>query len=84
MDNGQIIIYQGVDGETRIEVKFTGEMVQLTQPLCELYNTSKANLSKHITHIFEDGELDKDSVVRKFRTTAADGKPYNVTLSPCI
>ena len=78
-DNNQIIIYQGEDGETRIEVKFTGETVWLSQQqLCELYNTSKANLSDHIKHIYEDGELDEDSVVRKFRTTAADGKSYNV------
>ena len=79
-DNNQIIIYQSEDGETRIEVKFTGETVWLSQQqLCELYNTSKANVSEHIKHIFEDGELDEESVVRKFRTTAADGKSYNVT-----
>ena len=78
--NNQIIIYQSEDGETRIEVKFTGETVWLSQQqLCELYNTSKANVSEHIKHIFDDGELDEESVVRKFRTTAADGKSYNVT-----
>ena len=79
-DNNQIIIYQSEDGETRIEVKFTGETVWLSQQqLCELYNTSKSNVSEHIKHIFEDGELDEEAVVRKFRTTAADGKSYNVT-----
>ena len=79
-DNNQIIIYQSDDGETRIEVKFTGETVWLSQQqLCELYNTSKANVSEHIKHIFADGELDEESVVRKFRTTASDGKSYNVT-----
>lgn len=78
--NNQIIIYQSEDGETRIEVKFTGETVWLSQQqLCELYNTSKANVSEHIKHIFDEGELDEESVVRKFRTTAADGKSYNVT-----
>ncbi|MBD5226716.1 MAG: cell filamentation protein Fic, partial [Bacteroidales bacterium] len=79
-NNNQIIIYQSEDGETRIEVKFTGETVWLSQQqLCELYNTSKSNVSEHIKHIFEDGELDEESVVRKFRTTADDGKSYNVT-----
>lgn len=79
-DNNQVIIYQSEDGETRIDVKFTGETVWLSQQqLCELYNTSKANVSEHIKHIFEDGELEEESVVRKFRTTAADGKSYNVT-----
>ena len=46
--------------------------------LCELYQTSKSNVSEHIKHIFEEGELDQASVVRKFRTTGADGKNYNV------
>ena len=79
-ENNQIIIYQSDDGETRIEVKFTGETVWLSQQqLCELYKTSKANVSEHIKHIFADGELDEESVVRKFRTTASDGKSYNVT-----
>ncbi len=79
-DQNEIIIYSGADGETRIEVKFTGETVWLSQQqLCELYTTSKANVSEHIKHIFEDAELDKESVVRNFRTTAADGKSYNVT-----
>lgn len=76
----QIIIYQSEDGKTRIEVKFTGETVWLSQQqLCDLYHTSKANVSEHIKHIFEDGELDAEAVVRKFRTTASDGKSYNVT-----
>ena len=79
-NNNQIIIYQSEGGETRIDVKFTGETVWLSQQqLCDLYNTSKANVSEHIKNIFEDGELDEDSVVRKFRTTATDGKSYNVT-----
>lgn len=79
-DNNQIIIYQGEDGQTRIEVKFTGDTVWLSQQqLCDLYHTSKANVSEHIKHIFEDKELDETSVVRKFRTTASDGKSYHVT-----
>ena len=45
--------------------------------LVELYQTSKANVSEHIKHIFEEGGLEESSVVRNFRTTAADGKTYN-------
>ena len=61
-------------------MKFVDETVWLTQAqLCELYHTSKSNISEHIKHIFEEGELDEVSVVRKFRTTAADGKNYNTT-----
>ncbi len=79
-DNNQIIIYQSEDGETHIEVKFSGDDVWLTQQqLCDLYQTSKSNVSEHIKHILEEGELDAAAVVRNFRTTAADGKMYNVT-----
>ena len=74
----EIIIYQTEDGHTKIDVKFEDETVWLTQAqLCELYQTSKSNISEHIKHIFEEEELDEESVVRKFRTTAADGKNYN-------
>ena len=76
----EILIYQTQDGHTKIDVKFEDETVWLTQAqLCELYQTSKSNISEHIKHIFEEEELDEESVVRKFRTTAADGKSYNVT-----
>ena len=79
MDNGNIIIYQSEDGKTHIEVRVEQETVWLNQQqLSELYQTSKSNVSEHIKHIFEDGELTPDMVVRKFRTTtqhgAIDGK----------
>lgn len=71
----EILIYQTEDGKTKIDVKFEDETVWLTQAqLCELYQTSKSNISEHIKHIFEEGELEENSVVRKSRTTVADGK----------
>lgn len=64
-------------GEQTIEVLYADENVWATQKMiCELYDTSKSNVSEHISNIFNTGELDKNSVVRKFRTTA-DGKNYN-------
>ncbi|MDE3277927.1 MAG: virulence RhuM family protein [Spirochaetota bacterium] len=73
-----IIIYQTEDGKTKIEVTLADETVWLTQAqLVELFQSSKANISEHIKHIFKEGELDEKSVVRKFRTTAADGKDYS-------
>ena len=80
MDNlGEIIIYQTEDGLTKLEVKMENDTVWLTQAqLVELYQSSKANVSEHIAHIFEEGELTQEAVVRKFRTTASDGKNYNV------
>ena len=78
MDNS-IVIYQSGDGKTRLEVKYEEDTLWLSQQqICDLYQTSKSNVSEHIRHIFEDGELKEESVVRKFRTTAADGKKYNV------
>ncbi|MBR4704654.1 MAG: virulence RhuM family protein [Paludibacteraceae bacterium] len=79
LGNGDILIYQSEDGRTHIDVRMEQDTVWLTQQqLCELYQTSKSNVSEHIKHIFEDGELEEISVVRKFRTTASDGKSYEV------
>ena len=78
-DQSDIIIYQAEDGKTKIDVRFVDETVWLTQQqLCNLYQTSKSNISEHIKHIFEEGELEPEAVVRKFRTTAIDGKNYQV------
>lgn len=79
-ENNKILIYTDNDGLTKIDVKLEEDTLWLTQAqMCELYQTSKSNVSEHIKHIFEEGELQEDSVVRKFRTTATDGKSYNVT-----
>ncbi|MFJ1490182.1 virulence RhuM family protein [Capnocytophaga canis] len=76
--NKQIIIYQTTE-DNRLKVRLEDENIWLTQQqLVELYQTSKSNVSEHISHIFEEGELQENSVVRKFRTTATDGKTYNV------
>lgn len=78
--HGEIILYQTEDGLTKIDVRFEDETVWLTQAqLCDLYQTSKSNISEHIKHIFAEGELEESQVVRKFRTTAADGKSYNMS-----
>ena len=75
-----IIIYEDESGSTKIDVKLEDETLWLTQAqMCELYQTSKSNVSEHIKHIFEDGELQENAVVRKFRTTASDGKTYLTT-----
>ncbi|WP_289226582.1 virulence RhuM family protein [Parabacteroides goldsteinii] len=79
-ENNKILIYTDNDGLTKIDVKLEEDTLWLTQAqMCELYQTSKSNVSEHIKHIFEEGELQEDSVVRKFRTTASDGKSYMTT-----
>ncbi|TRZ89765.1 MAG: hydroxyacid dehydrogenase [Methanosarcinales archaeon] len=75
----QILIYQSEDGRTKLDVRLEDRNVWLNQKqLTELFAKAKGTISEHIKHIFEDKELEKDSVVRFFRTTAADGKQYEV------
>jgi hypothetical protein len=76
-DNSNIIIYQSDDGHTKIETFLENETVWLSQSqLGELFQKSKSTISEHIQNIFNEGELEENSVVRNFRTTAADGKEY--------
>lgn len=76
--NDEIIIYQSQDGNIKVDVLFEGETVWLTQAqLCTLFGKSKSTISEHIKNIFEEKELNPDSAVRNFRTTADDGKDYN-------
>ena len=76
----RFLIYQSEDGSTRIDVMLEAETLWLNQKqLTELFGKAKGTISEHIKHIFEDEELDEHSVVRLFRTTAADGKQYEVT-----
>lgn len=73
-EQGEIIIYQTNDGKNKIDVKLEGETVWLTQvQLVELYQSSKSNVSEHIKHIYEEGELEKSSTVRNFRTVQKEG-----------
>lgn len=72
-----ILIYQTEDGSTKIEVQLTDNTVWLTQAdMVELFQTTKQNISLHIKNIFEEGELEENSVVKEYLTTAADGKNY--------
>ena len=78
-DFGRIVIYKTPEGDNKIEVKVFENTVWLNQKqLSELFGVSKATISEHIKNIFTDGELLLDSVVRNFRTTATDGKNYNI------
>ena len=73
-EDNSIIIYQSEDGNTRIDVKFTGETVWLSQQqMAELYQSSRSNVIEHIQHIYDDGELDEESTCRKFRQVRQEG-----------
>ena len=74
----ELILYQTEDNRTRIEVRLENETVWLTQKLmAELFQKDVRTVNEHIQNIFEEGELSPDSVIRKFRITAADGKAYD-------
>ncbi|MFH1183119.1 MAG: virulence RhuM family protein [Candidatus Moraniibacteriota bacterium] len=77
----QIIIYQTEDGQAKINVQLEGETVWLSQKLmAELFNVGIPAINKHLTNIFESGELDENSVISKMETTAEDGKRYKTKI----
>ncbi len=75
--SNEIIIYQTDDGITKIDVHMENETVWLSQAqMSELFQTTKQNISLHISNAFKEGELDEVSVVKDYLTTASDGKNY--------
>ena len=78
-NNGDVIIYQSEDGATKINVNLQDETVWLSiDQMSELFQRDKSTISRHIKNIFIEGELQSNSVVAKFATTATDGKTYQV------
>ena len=74
---GQFLVYQAEDGKLKLEVRFEGETVWLTQQhMAELFQTTKQNIGQHLKSIFAESELLQNSVVKDSFTTAADGKNY--------
>ena len=77
--NTEIIMYRTEDGLTKIDVQMCGETVWLSlDQMADLFQRDKSTISRHIKNIFGEGELNRNSVVAKFATTAADGKVYQV------
>ena len=77
--SANFLLYKTADNKVSINVQIEDETVWLTQDqMAELFDKSKPTIVEHLGNIFEEGELDESSVVRKFRITAADGKNYDV------
>ena len=71
---GEIVIYQSEEGKAAIDVILQDETVWVTQEqMVALFGKAKSTISEHLKHIFEEGELDQNSVVRFFRTTTQHG-----------
>lgn len=74
MNTGEILIYQNQEGNIKLDVRLEDETIWLTQAqIGELFQKSKATISEHIKNVFEEGELDAISTVRKFRTVQFEG-----------
>lgn len=76
-NKSEIIIYQSEDGLTHIDVKIDNDTVWLTlDQMAALFDRDKSTVSRHIKNVFDEGELERESVVAKFATTATDRKTY--------
>lgn len=77
-NNSDFILYTSSDGEVRVDVFINSETVWLTQKaMAQLFGCTPDNISLHLKNIFNEGELDKNSVTEEFSATASDGKKYN-------
>ena len=75
---GEIVIYQTENGQTKIDVRFEGETVWLTiDDMASLFEKSRSTINEHILNIFEEGELEKENVVRKIGNSDFSTKPTN-------
>ena len=76
-NKGQIIIYQTENEDIKVDVYFEDETFWMTQSImAKLFNVQVPAISKHLKNIFEDGELNENSVISIMETTAKDGKNY--------
>ncbi len=72
--NSEILIYQNTEGNIKVDVRLEEETVWLTQAqMGQLFGKDKRTISEHISNIFNEGELEKSSTVRKFRTVQTEG-----------
>lgn len=77
LEKSDFLLYTASSGEVKIEVFFANETVWLTQKrMAELFGVDVRTVSEHLQNIFNSGELQEKSVIRKIRTTARDGKKY--------
>ena len=79
MENQNILIYENQSGDIKVDVRFEDESIWLSQKqLAVVFGKSVKTINEHIINIFQDEELDKNSVIRNYRITANDGKNYDV------
>ena len=75
--SGELVIYPGKDGRLRVQARLYEDSLWMTQKqMAELFGVDVRTVSEHLKNVFQTNELDEGAVIRKFRTTAADGKSY--------
>lgn len=80
LTRSEFLLYQTEDGQTRVEVRFAGETVWLTQAqMAELFQTTKQNVSLHIQNVFDEGELDRRATVKDYLTVQKEGVARGLT-----
>lgn len=81
MEDNNLIIYKNSDGDIIVDAIYKDETLWLSQKgMSKVFECSTDNISLHLKHIFQDNELNKDSVTEKCSLTADDGKKYNTTI----
>lgn len=79
INKSQIVIYKTSAGETKLDVRFDGDTVWLTQDqMADLFDKGRSTIAEHILNVFAEGELDENTVCRDFRRTGTDTKQYSV------
>ena len=82
--NSQIVIYKNQKGNIKIDVRFDGDTVWLTQEaIATLYDKGRSTVAEHIQNVFQEGELDSDSVCREFRRTGIDNLSHSPVGAYC-
>jgi len=75
--HGQLLVYEAENGKIKLDVRLENDSIWLTQmQIAELFQSTKQNVGQHLKKVFAEGELDPNSVVKDFFTTATDGKQY--------
>lgn len=78
---GEFLLYQTEDGSTRIECRFAGESIWLTQKLmAEIFQVTVPTINEHLKNLFQDGEIQAERTIRKFRIVQTEGKSRMLTL----
>lgn len=77
---GEIVIFNGEDGDVNVQIDAVNETIWLTQKgMAQLFGVGVPAINKHLSNVYEEGELEQSATISKMETAAADGKKYETT-----